>query len=179
MFGMGRILLAALLASAAGCVGDVPTGPSGGGDGGGSGGVRSDAGGLVWIDAAPGTGSNLPCKNQVSPAPQNGHHNQGKSCFQSCHDHGFTLAGTLYTSATSNTGRGGASITVKDAGGAMLDVVVNTDGNFYTRQAISFPVLVIASACPSARRMEGSTPNGDCNAGGCHAGGTANQMYLP
>ena len=56
----------------------------------------------------------LPCKNAVRRPPF-GHHNTGKNCFDNCHNHGFTLAGTLYTNATGNTGFAGASITVTDS----------------------------------------------------------------
>jgi hypothetical protein len=160
----------------ASCIGDVPTGGGGAIDAAVSDG-RADAQAIRWIDAAPGTGNNLPCENPVMPVPQNGHHNTGKSCFQSCHNHGFTLAGTLYTNATGNTGFGGATISVTDAANKTIKVVVNSNGNFYTSDSLTFPVLVIASSCPSAKRMNGSTPNGNCNA--CHVGGTNDQMHLP
>lgn len=172
---MVRAVLAASLV--AGCTtGDLPP-PSGPGDAGGSGDGRVDAGALQWVDAPPGTGNNLPCKNVVSPAPDLGRHNPGKSCFQSCHNHGFTLAGTLYTNATGNSGFAGATMSFIDAANNAFDIVVNANGNFYTNRAISFPVLVIASSCPSAVRMQGSSPNGNCNA--CHVGSTSDQMHLP
>jgi len=170
------VLTASLLA---GCtIGDLPP-PSGPGDanGSGSGSGLIDAGALQWVDAPPGQGNNLPCKNTVSPAPDLGGHNPGKSCFQSCHTHGFTLAGTLYTNATGNSGFAGATMSFIDASNAAFDIVVNANGNFYTNRAINFPVLIIASACPSAVKMQGSAPNGNCNA--CHVGGTSQQMHLP
>src|SRR5690606_12960377 len=102
--------------------------------------------------------------------PQNGHHNSGRSCFQNCHNHGFTLAGTLYTNATGNSAFGGATISITDAANQSFDLVVNSNGNFFTNRQITFPVLVIASACPTAVRMDASSANGDCNA--CHVGGT-------
>lgn len=174
------VVRVALAMGLAGCIGSV------GGDGTGSSnstidaasGTPVDAPKLMWVDAAPGTGNNLPCKNLVSPAPQNGHHNTGQSCFQSCHNHGFTVAGTLYTNATGNTGFGGATISLTDNNGAKIDIVVNSDGNFYTSQAVAFPALTIASACPSAVKMPLATANGNCNASNCHAT-TANQMHLP
>ncbi len=179
---MGRaVLTTAVVVAFGGCtLGAPPSGPSdapAGGDGMGS--SLIDAGAIRWVDAPPGQSNNLPCKNIVSPAPTLGEHNPGKSCFQSCHNHGFTLAGTLYTNATGNTGFAGATISIVDAQNKTLDIVVNSNGNFYTRQALSFPVLVLASACPSAVKMEGSTPNGQCNAAGCHVGGTSSQMHLP
>lgn len=142
-----------------------------------SGDARTDARGLQWVDAASGSNNNLPCENTVFPAPQLGHHNTGKSCLQSCHNHGFTLAGTLYTNATGNTGFGGATITIQDSANRTIDLVVSSNGNFYTSQPITFPVLVVASACPSAVRMQANAANGNCN--GCHVGGTNSQMHLP
>lgn len=174
---MFRAALVSVLAT--GCMGDVP--PTGGprhdaavGDG-----ARADARSLQWIDAASGSASNLPCENLVSPAPDLGRHNTGKSCFDSCHNgnHGFTLAGTLYTNATGNTGFAGATLSFIDANDQMFDIVVNANGNFYTNRAIAFPVLVIASACPSAVKMEAAAATGNCNS--CHVGGTSSQMHLP
>jgi hypothetical protein len=172
---MRRAVLAASMLTAC-SIGDLPP-PSGPDDGSVAGDGRADAAALQWVDAPPGTGNNLPCKNVVSPAPTLGRHNPGKSCFQSCHNHGFTLAGTLYTNATGNTGFAGATMSFVDAANKSFDLVVNSNGNFYTSQPITFPVLIIASACPSAVKMEGSAPNGTCNA--CHVGATSDQMHLP
>jgi hypothetical protein len=168
------VLVASMLAACS--IGDLPP-PSGPNDGSVAGDGRADAAALQWIDAPPGTGNNLPCKNTVNPAPTLGRHNPGKSCFQSCHNHGFTLAGTLYTNATGNSGFAGATMSFVDGANKPFDIVVNSNGNFYTSQAITFPVLIIASACPSAVKMEGSSPNGNCNA--CHVGATSDQMHLP
>jgi hypothetical protein len=154
--------------------GDLP--PGGSGDAAVSDG-RTDARGLVWIDAPPGQMNNLPCENAVSPAPDLGHHEPGKSCFQSCHNHGFTLAGTLYTNATGNTAFAGATVTVTDAASKTFKLVTNLNGNFYTNTSITFPVLVIASACPSAVKMVANASTGACNT--CHVGSTNNQMHLP
>ena len=120
-------------------------GPGDGGGGGGGGG--SDAGqdgaidarqGPVWIDAPLGDGGNNDCKPRVT-SYGNGQHNTGRDCMDSCHNHGFTLAGTLYTSPTSNTGYAGATITIQGANNATIDVVVQANGNFWTSQPIAFP----------------------------------------
>lgn len=156
----------------AACVGELPTGGGGGSviD------ANIDAPKLTWPDASTGSGTMLPCKNMAVP-PGNGHHNPGKSCFQSCHNHGFTLAGTLYTNATGNTAFAGATMSFTDNNGAMFDLVTNQNGNFYTTRAIAFPVLVLASSCPSAVRMTLASTTGDCNS--CHVGATNDQMHLP
>jgi hypothetical protein len=170
---MLRVAVFAVVLTA--CVGDVQTG---GGTDSNSGGIDAsiDAPKLMWVDAAPGSGNGLPCENHVTPSP-NGHHNPGKSCFQSCHNHGFTMAGTLYTNATGNTGFAGATITVVDANNVTRKFVTYTNGNFYTNQAMAQPLLVIASSCPSAVKMTLASSDGNCNS--CHVGGTSNQMHLP
>jgi hypothetical protein len=174
---MYRVVLASLLVACT--AGDIP--PSGPGDGGSmtEDGRRSDARTIQWVDAPPGSMNNLPCENQVFPVPQQGHHEPGKSCFQSCHNHGFTVAGTLYTNATGNSGFGGATVTIIDANNVTKKLVVNSNGNFYTKEAVAFPVLTLASACPSATKMNASSPDGNCNAGGCHPGGSNQQIHLP
>ena len=78
---MPRAVLAALALSAC-SAGDLPSG-GGSGDGGQIIDARIDAPKLMWVDAAPGTGNNLPCENPVSPAPQLGQHNPGQDCLQS------------------------------------------------------------------------------------------------
>jgi hypothetical protein len=169
-----RIIPLVLVAA---CVGEVGGGGSGG-SGSGSGAVDAavDAPKLMWIDAASGSGNMLPCKNPATP-PGDGRHNPGKSCFQSCHNHGFSLAGTLYTNATGNSAFPGATITVIDNNNNTIEIVTQLNGNFWTSQPIAFPALVMASFCPSAVKMNTSVANGNCNQ--CHVGGTNNQMHLP
>src|SRR5262245_7360504 len=43
-----------------------------------------------------------------------GNHNAGMDCQGVCHNHGFTLSGTVFTSAGGGTAVVGASISVKD-----------------------------------------------------------------
>ncbi|HEY5947414.1 MAG TPA: hypothetical protein VIV40_18045 [Kofleriaceae bacterium] len=174
---MAAVRVIALLALS-GCVGGV----SGGGGGSDSGtadpDAKVDAPKLMWIDASNGGGTTLPCKNAATP-PGDGHHFPGKNCFDGCHNHGFTLAGTLYTNSTGNTAFPGATITIIDANNKSIDIVTNLNGNFYTTQAIAFPVLTFASSCPSSTKMNvavAATGRG-CNT--CHVGGTNDQLHLP
>ncbi len=88
-----------------------------------------------------------------------------------CHNHGFTLAGTLYSGSTALAG---ATITVTDSSGATIPIVSQENGNFYTTQAVQFPVQVSASDCPNTQVMStpihqttGTTYAG-CNQRGCH-----------
>jgi hypothetical protein len=166
----------------AGCVGGVEGGDgSGNGSGSGSGSGQDasiDAPKLMWVDAAMGGGNGLPCENPATP-PGDGHHFPGQNCFQACHNHGFTLAGTLYTNATGNTAFPGATISVTDSNNKQVKVVTRQNGNFYTTEALQFPVLVMASSCPSAVRMPAAVAMNGRACNSCHAGGTNNQMHLP
>jgi hypothetical protein len=162
------IVFIALTACVAETDGDSPVVPGGGGAvSGGGDGTTPDAGTLSWPEGAPA------CEAPAAP-PGTGMHNPGKPCLN-CH--AFTLAGTLYTSATGSTGRSGATITIRDSAGKTFEVVTQQNGNFYLGGLIKFPVLVAASSCPSVKQMPSAAMNGNCNA--CHGGGTNMQMHLP
>jgi hypothetical protein len=137
-----------------------------------------DAPKLMWVDAASGSGNNLPCQNVMTP-PFDGHHNTGKNCFDNCHNHNFTLAGTLYTNDTGNTAFSGASITVTDSNNKTINIVTNLNGNFYTYEPLAYPVLTMASACPSAVKMNVAVAQSGRGCNTCHVGGTSMQMHLP
>jgi len=98
--------------------------------------------------------------------------------MQGCHNHGFTLAGTLFNGAAPVIG---ASVTVVDANGTTFDMVTQRNGNFYSKTAVTFPVTVTASSCPDVKPMVGSIAagNGGCNKSGCHAGGATGAIHLP
>jgi len=179
MRAVRAIALSALGALAA-CVPGAGSSGMGSGDASGSGSpldAAVDAPKLMWVDAAMGSGSNLPCKNQATP-PGDGRHFPGKHCLQ-CHTGQFSVAGTLYTNATGNTAFAGATITITDSAGETIDLVTNQNGNFYTMQPLQFPVLVMASACPSAVKMPLAVAATGASCNTCHAGGTNDQMHLP
>ncbi len=172
---MRHIVLAIVLCS--GCGGQIDTGSSNGSTGpdagGGGGGGMTDAG--AGTDAA-----GFACRNKVAGVGS-GHHNPGQDCQGSCHDHGFTLAGTMFAAASGATPLAGATVTVVDAAGQTVDVVSQSNGNFYTSQAIAFPVTVTASVCPSIAPMLAkvtATMDG-CNKGGCHVAGAQGVIHLP
>jgi hypothetical protein len=108
----------------------------------------------------------------------NGHHNPGQDCMNACHNHGFTVAGTVYTTANSNTAVIGATITVKDANGQTVDIVTQQNGNFYTSTPVVFPLTVMASSCPAASKMTAQVAQGGggCNQSNCHS---AMRIHLP
>lgn len=174
---MPRYLLILLVM---GCAGEI-----GGGSGGGDGttpDASSDVGSGSGGGSVPTDGGTanamFPCKN-LAAANGDGHHNAGQDCLNGCHNHGFTLAGTLYDAGGTNALPGG-TITVKDANGAKFDMVAATNGNFYTSQAIVFPISVYASSCPTSSPMTASiaSGNGGCNKSGCHASGAQGHIHL-
>jgi hypothetical protein len=131
-----------------------------------------------------GSGSAYTCRNQDTNAADlgNGHHNAGMDCMDSCHDHGFTLAGTLYTDASGTTPVSGATITAIDSFGYSYDVISQSDGNFDSAFAMEFPITIYVSSCPNIQMMTAQVTEAQagCNASGCHAsGGAQGRVHLP
>jgi hypothetical protein len=121
------------------------------------------------------------CRNAAAPNGS-GNHNAGLACNSgNCHGPAgqgptWTVAGTLYTTAGGGTPIAGATITVRDANGTMLDLVTAQNGNFWTPQTVAMPVTVYASQCPLLKSMV-ATATGDCNQ--CHVAGSATgAVYL-
>jgi hypothetical protein len=169
-------------------VGTVGTGgpPGGGGAPDASQGGADAPSGSIDAPSGSGTGSGSGsgsngCVNQVTTALGDGHHNPGQDCMNACHNHGFTLAGTIYTSVNSNTAVTGATVSVTDANGQKIAIVSQLNGNFYTSQAVAFPVTVNASSCPNIQKMSAQVAQGQggCNRTGCHTGGAQGHIYLP
>jgi len=108
-------------------------------------------------------------------------------CLQ-CHDgntagaNKFTAAGTVYDKlslAAGAQGLSGVTIELIDANGTKVSVVTASLGaawNFWTDQALVFPLKVRASQCPADRQMSdpvaaGATlaaGGGNCSRVGCH-----------
>jgi len=130
-------------------------------------------GATVTADAAT-----FACRNKVTSGIGNGHHNAGQDCQGGCHNHGFTLSGTIYAGTTALSG---ATITVKDATNHTFDVVSQANGNFYTINAVVFPITVVASMCPDVAKMSSqiTSGNGGCNKSGCHTTTAQGRIHLP
>ncbi len=129
-----------------------------------------------------GTTSGFQCKNQVS-SYGSGHHNPGQDCMQ-CHSD-FSVAGTLYTTATGSTAIAGATITIKDGSGQTEDLVTQANGNFYSFNSHSFPITVWASDCQVSQTAQmmvsqvQASSNGGCNMSGCHRTTGQGHIHLP
>jgi hypothetical protein len=170
------------LAGVVGCtVGEVP--PLNGsdddsGEGGGTGGGGGTTGG------GSSDGSN--CASPVASVGT-GNHNPGQDCMNSCHDHGFTVAGTLFTSGTGTTPISGATITIVDSQNTTVTITSQQNGNFYTTTAVVFPITVQSvSECPNSQPMSspvmpesGSTTTVGCNQSSCHQPGQQGYIHLP
>lgn len=138
-------------------------------DGGGAsdgGGPTGDGGGGTSGDGGPKT-----CLDGVA-SPGSGQHHAGADCA-SCHDslgasRKWTIAGTLYSAATGGTAVSGATIVVVDATGKTIKLTTYSNGNFYTTTAVTKPLKVRATKCPSDLSMTAGASNGSCNASGCH-----------
>jgi len=157
-----------------GCVGAIEgSGPTGQNPDGGTGG-QHDA------KVLPPDAPTVACRNPVATVG-NGHHRPGEDCQSGCHNHGFTLSGTLMSSGTATTPVVGATILVKDAAGTMFEMVSQQNGNFYTGNAMQFPVEVVATSCPNTRGMVAKVTAGDggCNKDGCHTPTATGYVHLP
>jgi hypothetical protein len=111
----------------------------------------------------------------------NGQHNAGNDCM-GCHKSGgsassfaWTVAGTLYTGASSSSAIASATIRVTDSKGKVVDLVTASNGNFYTSTSLSFPLKVQASKCPDSAAMSSQPSSGACNS--CHNSGF--RIHLP
>jgi hypothetical protein len=116
----------------------------------------------VTADAAPA------CK-PANVIHGDGHHNPGQDCMSGCHDHGFSLAGTLLL-ADGVTPASNATITVVDATHFSQDIVASTNGNFFSYLPVTYPVTITASMCPSVQPMAETATVGSCNSAACHGG---------
>ena len=126
----------------------------------------------------------------VAGAGVSGHHNAGQDCNQGCHNHGFTIAGTLFDSA--GAGIGGAEVRLVDSTGKVISVYTATggsQGNFYSKTSFVGPAHIgvrnatgtqtMITAIQTTAQAPAST-GGACNACHCSGGGcTIAAIHLP
>jgi hypothetical protein len=94
----------------------------------------------------------------VRPGPS---HRPGQPCVL-CHDQGekappFSLAGTVYVDAMSNTPIGDVSVIILDAAGAEFTTITNCAGNFFIRPeefTPTYPIWINMRAGAVHRSME-------------------------
>jgi len=130
-----------------------------------------DAGALSQVQAPP-------CDPPTTPVTD-GHHFAGEDCLM-CHHQGgmdmappFTFAGTMYSSSGGTMPLAGGSFHLIDALGTDVVVQTQTNGNFYSTELVTFPVIAFGTTCPDVKPM--LTPigelDGGCNRSGCHTSG--------
>jgi hypothetical protein len=134
-------------------------------------GAEVDAGVLGQIQAPA-------CDPPATPVGD-GHHFPGEDCLM-CHHQGgmegappFTFAGTMFDSSGGTAPIGGATYHLIDALGTDVVVQTETNGNFYSLELLTFPVIAFESQCPDVVRMLGPVTEADasCNRSGCHTSG--------
>lgn len=137
------------------------------------------ASGNPGVDA----GTSAATCDDTTTTTMSGEHNPGTDCL-SCHSQSgsgpeFTIGGTLYDGVNSSSPVVGATIRVTDANGLELKLISAQNGNFWTREALAFPVSVGASECPDTLPMISpvTQAGGSCGMGGCHTDNF--RVYLP
>lgn len=119
-------------------------------------------------DATP-TDAALACK-PPNIIHGDGKHNPTMNCMDACHSHGFSVAGTVFLS-DGTTPAVNATVTVVDAGNNSQDIIVSTNGNFFSYFPVQYPITVSASLCPDTQVMVSHPTSGACNSPGCHEPG--------
>ena len=96
----------------------------------------------------------------------------GEDCMRSgCHGN-FTVAGTVFPSATSpaSAGLANVSVVVTDANNAQTTLTSNAAGNFYTGKTMALPLQSVYVLRNGTRTDMSGTPTGACAA--CHSLGS-------
>ena len=79
----------------------------------------------------------------------------------------FTAAGTAFADMDGTGPLSGATVRITDAGGTVVTLTTNSVGNFYTNEALTFPIDAEVEANGSTSTMASSVDVGGCNS--CHA----------
>ena len=155
----------------------TPTPDGGGGspgDGDGSGG-----GGGATPDAGGGVNAAQNCEVDLAGLPS-GKHNAGAICRE-CHDGSpapnWTIAGTIYTTVDADGPLPGATIEITDADGKVLTLKSALNGNFWTPEALTFPLTVRATRCDADETMPTQVETAGASCNSCH--GLGSRIALP
>lgn len=131
--------------------------------------TRPDAGPIAMVEPPP-------CDDPVAPT-SDGHHHPGEDCL-GCHSQGgeappYSFAGTVYDGPGGMAPVAGVTIHLIDSAGTDVIVTSQANGNFWSTDLVTFPVVAFGSACPDVVPMlvPLGDPDGSCNASGCHTSG--------
>ncbi|MCX5741107.1 MAG: carboxypeptidase-like regulatory domain-containing protein [Proteobacteria bacterium] len=113
------------------------------------------------------------CKDPVTAGLPNGNHNAGMDCQGPCHDHGYTVSGTVYKDASGTEPAVGATVTIRDGDLKIINMITASNGNFYTKEKFTFPFRTWVSSCPDVELMPdfvdtNTNLGASCNQGICH-----------
>jgi len=103
----------------------------------------------------------------------------GQNC-QACHGT-FTVSGTVFGSASADTGSGlaGISVILTDANQVDTTLTTNAAGNFFTGAPLALPLRKAAVVRNGQRTEMSAAPEGACNR--CHTlpptGGAPGRLY--
>jgi hypothetical protein len=151
-----------------------------GSDGGIGSGGRSGTGGRLGTGGASGTGgragsggttgsvctSMMTWNGAAGPLME-----PGVSC-NSCHNHAFTIAGTVYPTAHEPNlcygvdGAKGVRVVITGADGKTLTLTPSASGDFYSNTAVAKPFTAKVTNGSASLAMAASQSSGDCNT--CH-----------
>lgn len=107
----------------------------------------------------------------------------GENCL-SCHSAGgmqraphYTVAGTVFAlpGADVNSGSDGITVTITDAANKTITLVTNSAGNFYTAQAVTYPISARLTKGSTTVAMSQTVSDGGCAS--CHT--VPPQMLAP
>jgi hypothetical protein len=136
---------------------------------------------LFAILAALGLVSSLACGGHDDDDKNNELMAPGQNCL-ACHG-SFRVAGTVFGSATADSGSGlvGVTVIITDANQVDATLTTNAAGNFYTAAALALPLKKAAVVRNGTRTEMAGPPAGDCNR--CHTlpatGGASGRIHLP
>ncbi len=134
---------------------------------------------LVPLVAVLGLLACLACGGHEDDDKNNALMAPGQNC-QACHAP-FTVAGTVFGTASADTGTGlaGISVILTDANQVDTTLTTNAAGNFFTSAALALPLKKTAVVRNGQRTEMGAAPEGACNH--CHAlppsGGAPGRIY--
>jgi hypothetical protein len=83
----------------------------------------------------------------------------------------------MYTAASGGSVLNGATVTIVDAAGVTQKAVSGTQGTFWLRTNVTFPVTITSSLCPNTHVMVAKAQDGACNQSGCHTSGGQGRIH--
>lgn len=85
----------------------------------------------------------------------------------------FTFAGTMFETSGGSAPLAGGTFHLIDAMGTDVIVTTQSNGNFYSTDLVTFPVVAFGTLCPEVKPMIAvlRESDGSCNTSGCHTSG--------